>query len=479
MRRTAALLLLAAAPFAPAAVGGAVLLDTSLSFPGPPFLQGVDGLYYCSRPHGLSLPWVPLDLVGLPRPANSILQFGPAGLGALAFGQFVIHPGLSETHLVDFAKLWRSNASGAVLVSGEVIKQTNGGDGALFQLTLDGRLILSKVLKEQGDKLSFSEVVGVHVGSELAFVVNAVADADNDSLWTKFVIESSNQSATAHPLPAAEEPAGSCDMLPGPPARCAPRIFIVGAMKCGTNTLGTALAEHPAVVAPPFPGEPEYFYPYRHNNWTSSDYAAMFPDTDWTHNQTYDKSPAYLSSFRSALYIRKAVPRARIMIATCDPIARMWSHYWHMQSYETELAAFPVFRLPWDEFVKSVLSNSEEGGPLLRNGLYAPSISMWRHLFGGEAVHVWNREAYNADPGGTMAAVWAFLGLPPKAVDESVRAFEGHHESHPLTEMSETSRAALAEYYEGGAHSLAGLVRRSVGKERDREHYFEVTRGGR
>ena len=263
-------------------------------------------------------------------------------------------------------------------------------------------------------------------------------------------------------------------------------------MKCGTNTLGAALAEHPAIVTPHFQGEPEYFYPYRHKNWTATDYSNMFPDTDWTNNQTYDKSPSYLSSYRSALHIRKAVPRARILIATCDPIERMWSHYWHMQAYETELDAFPVFRLPWDEFIATVLADTGEGGPsLLRNGLFAPSISMWRHVFGSDQVHVWNREAYNADPAGIMGVAFEFLGLPPHRVEEGLRAFEGHHGAHPISEMSAASRAALGKYYEGGA-KLAGLVRRSAGaqmreeralekeqeKEVDRENYFSVTRQG-
>ena len=109
----------------------------------------------------------------------------------------------------------------------QVIKQTSGGDGALFQMSVDGRLVLGRVLKEQGERFAFSEVVSVQVGSEVAFSVNAVSNADNDSLWTRFIIETSNQTASVSPLPVQTEQ-GACDLLPGPPCKVRRRSARVG-----------------------------------------------------------------------------------------------------------------------------------------------------------------------------------------------------------------------------------------------------------
>ena len=106
---------------------------------------------------------------------------------------------------------------------------------------------------------------------------------------------------------------------------------------------------------------------------------------------------------------------------------------------------FPLFKLPFDEFVTAV--TREAGSGLLRNGLFPPQISLWRHVFGSERVHIWNREKYNADAQTTMNEAFQFLGIANFTVAGPVRAFEGHHEAHPVTDMSAASRAALVEYY--------------------------------
>ena len=102
----------------------------------------------------------------------------------------------------------------------------------------------------------------------------------------------------------------------------------------------------------------------------------------------------------------------------------------------------------------NVLS-TREGADILRNGLYGPPISMWRHVFGGEAVHVWNREEYDAAPAGVMEDVFAFLDVPRFEEVGQLHAFEGHHDSHPISEMSSASREALGAYYESGGAAVS------------------------
>jgi hypothetical protein len=188
-------------------------------------------------------------------------------------------------------------------------------------------------------------------------------------------------------------------------------------------------------------------------------YKAMFPPTDWLHNMTFDKSPSYLHSFLAAVRIRRAVPHAKIVVAICDPLQRLWSHYWHMQAFPNELAAFPEFRLPFDDFVHSLLHSPEHD--ILRSGQYALAIAKWRHMFGAENVHTWGRDQYEQGPQSVMDNLFAFLGLPSHRTRGAVVAFKGSS-AHPISQMSNASRALLTSFYAQGHHEFRNSDGRTI-----------------
>lgn len=167
---------------------------------------------------------------------------------------------------------------------------------------------------------------------------------------------------------------------------CGPKVLIIGAMKCGTNTLGQLVAKHPRIqVNRCRAGQPgctvENFQgsvaPFDHiwegNDFTHkifeanetrccawldhidtsggdiipdlekakedgtppkwlTDLATRLPWTDGVDTFAMDKSPSYLdiSQFPKAAKIAKHfLPNAKILATVCDPSLRLVSHYYH------------------------------------------------------------------------------------------------------------------------------------------------------
>ena len=245
-----------------------VFLESVAAFrPDETDRQGVDGWFYCSRIAGVQ-EWTPLDLANSRRVGTReapVIVFSQQGLSGAAVGAYLLHPGMNGNEAIEIAKVWRSNVSGSVFLTGDAVKSMQGGDGVRFEVNVDGRPLVSVSLYQKGENISFTETVDVKVGSEIVFSTNSLASDAFDAIWCRFTLTVTSDGLGAALPPPPPRYAGDCDLLPATPAspaKCAPRLFIVGAMKCGTNTLGKALAEHPAVSLPLMRGEPNYFYPY-------------------------------------------------------------------------------------------------------------------------------------------------------------------------------------------------------------------------
>ena len=127
-----------------------------------------------------------------------------------------------------------------------------------------------------------------------------------------------------------------------------PDFIIAGAMKSGTTSLHYILKQHSEVFIPD--GEVQLFSVddieqnpvfFRHlgNAWTNQSYDRFFNQyVDW-HRSLYDKAqthhvlgedaPSYLSSKKAIDRIKTHVPNVKIIVLLRDPVARVYSHYWH------------------------------------------------------------------------------------------------------------------------------------------------------
>ncbi|CAK0819207.1 unnamed protein product [Prorocentrum cordatum] len=165
---------------------------------------------------------------------------------------------------------------------------------------------------------------------------------------------------------------------------CGPQVIIIGgAMKCGSNSLGSLLQLHPWVkfhycrgqeCAPchdnatdcmeRFQGaskdgaerlwESNYFTHLTSLRSPPRDYegdegqhllAQQLPRVDGFHNLTVDKSPSYLDTHLLpdvAAHAKRLLPHAKVIFTLCDPAARLYAEYYHHLKWD-EKALYRFF----------------------------------------------------------------------------------------------------------------------------------------
>lgn len=182
-----------------------------------------------------------------------------------------------------------------------------------------------------------------------------------------------------------------------------PNLFLVGAMKAGTNTLHRLLDAHPDVFMSKKPKEPSWFA--GSNSGKSEDwYLGLFGEagdarylgeasTDYTRAPRLKGVPARIKAYS---------PDARILYIMRDPLDRALSHYWWDVQYSAEGRSF-----------KDAASRSRE----IRDvGHYAMQLAPYLDTFGREHVHVLTLESLTANAPAALAALWDFLDVAPADV---------------------------------------------------------------
>ena len=207
---------------------------------------------------------------------------------------------------------------------------------------------------------------------------------------------------------------------PYPPAQ-GPNLFVIGAAKCATSSLHGLLGGHPAVFMSPLK-EPGYFAdpdtgavetrpfarpdgttehrPYRN---ARADYLALFAGAAGARYRG-ESSTRYSMGHRypgTAGRIAAAAPDARVVYAVRDPVERTLSHYWWHVRHEGE-ARGPLAAVRDDPHYRETSH-------------YAARVRPYLDRFGPGRVYVLTAEDLGADPAGTLAGMFAWLGLPPHA----------------------------------------------------------------
>ncbi|MFN3958752.1 MAG: sulfotransferase family protein [Parvularculaceae bacterium] len=181
-----------------------------------------------------------------------------------------------------------------------------------------------------------------------------------------------------------------------------PNLFLVGAMKAGTNTLHRLLDAHPDVFMTRKPKEPSWIVG-SNSGKDESWYLGLFAeagDVRYLGEASTDNTRA--PRLKGAPEkIKRYSPEARILYIMRDPLDRALSHYWWDVQYSAEGRSF-----------KDAASRSRE---ILDVGNYAMQIAPYLEIFGRDRVHALTLETLTADAPATLKALWDFLDLP--AVD--------------------------------------------------------------
>ena len=227
----------------------------------------------------------------------------------------------------------------------------------------------------------------------------------------------------------------TCDeILPGV---CGPQIIIGGAMKCGTNTLGNLLAQHPRVKLRTceFPAwakglgrlkycndtfaqgrtvngkvvrvwESHYFTHRTANNpdaymdhgspnlkW----FANLIAHTDGQRDITFEKAPSYLDLHEHphvAEHIKRMLPHAKIIFSVCDPAERLFSEFNHVMKWEAadfrqrflEIGTQPP--RTFSEFISLLGEASDFCRPGTKTRPYCQAIRRQYHQKGAYAANI-------------------------------------------------------------------------------------------
>lgn len=174
-------------------------------------------------------------------------------------------------------------------------------------------------------------------------------------------------------------------------------FMMIGAQKCGTTSLATQLAAHPAIC---FCRDKEPGYFNRVQNWQAG--------LDGYH-ALYDPKPGQLCGEASTMYTFRPEheethrrlydynPELKLIYIMRDPVERMISHYSH-------------------NLVRSIVQEEPEAAlakdpTYLDRSRYAMQLAPYLDLFGRDQILLLIFEEYIADQTAALRAITQFLGI--------------------------------------------------------------------
>lgn len=198
-----------------------------------------------------------------------------------------------------------------------------------------------------------------------------------------------------------------------------PDFFIIGAMKSGTTTIHKLLSLHPDIFLPNrelfrydlddwyehpnFIGHPGMSKPiYRSGHPEPRhefDYSRFYPEADCENRLIGEDSTTYLASRLAPERLWQANPKAKIICALREPVARAWSNYWHLVQHGQATKSFErtLKRYPYE---------------LLERGCYASQIANYLEYFPREQIRFVLFEDLVEDPEACVNELVEWLGLP-------------------------------------------------------------------
>lgn len=214
---------------------------------------------------------------------------------------------------------------------------------------------------------------------------------------------------------------------------CGPRILIIGAMKCGTNTVGDLLLRHPRMKinrcldASQPECDSKHFMGGKRDFWEmhalthrfetdgmqwKANYAKILPQTNGVDSITVDKSPSYFNTeiFPGvAQRAKEILPNAKVVVSLCNPAERVYSEYHHNMKYlrknveaffehmgepmPSDFSSFVQLFSPDEAVCQRKPGYCEKfQRNYLRTGQYDVHLRVWREIFGNDNVLVLNME---------------------------------------------------------------------------------------
>jgi hypothetical protein len=178
--------------------------------------------------------------------------------------------------------------------------------------------------------------------------------------------------------------------------RTPPTIIGIGAQKCASSWVHSALGAHPEIGVSD-PKELDFFSYYfdRGYRWYETHFAHVADRP-----ARFESSPSYFYDPRTPDRVAAYAPGMKVLALLRDPVARAYSNHLH-------------------EIVKGHIppctfeAGMENNPVYVEQGRYATHLSRWLDAFPEGAVKVMFAEKIGRDPAGAAADLYRFVGVDP------------------------------------------------------------------
>ena len=232
-------------------------------------------------------------------------------------------------------------------------------------------------------------------------------------------------------------------------------FIVIGAQKAGTTSLWQYLRRHPLVAMPEYK-EASIFcmqpdrIPPTVERFMATAFEGAPPGARLGKVSTHYMAGAGRRIDLEGVvgWIARTFPDIRLIALLRDPIERAVSHYRMSlrRGFERRPLDLAVEQLLEPEGLAAGRGRATETNSYLAQGEYGRILGVYAARFGRERIHTEATAGLDADPGGVLDRVLAFLGLPPGFRPEGLGV--RHHVGGNGRRVDAEGEAQLREFME-------------------------------
>jgi len=250
-----------------------------------------------------------------------------------------------------------------------------------------------------------------------------------------------------------------------------PNFLIIGAARCATTSLYSALQTHPDVYLPLNKRPEPHFFLKEAEYARGLGYYEQRHFADWKGERAVgEASTSYVLGPAVPTRVADALPGVRLLCLLRHPVDRAFSGYWHTIASGLET-------LPFEEAIAQEHARklAHAGTPLgeiapfayVERGLYHQQLRRWFAVFDRSRMKIVLFEDFLAEPQRTLADVASFLDVDPGALPPRQLAMENMSAAQGAR-MPPALYRALAERFSDDVIALEKLI------DRDLRHWRAV-----
>lgn len=231
-----------------------------------------------------------------------------------------------------------------------------------------------------------------------------------------------------------------------------PTFLGIGAPKAATTWLSLCLDEHPDVYVAPVK-ETDFFRRFTVDQIDA--YEAHF-DGATDESAIGEITTIYLNVPHVAPRVHEALPDARLFVSLRNPMDQVYSYFWHLERQNMHDRSRPnpdTFEAALDQYADLLLGPAH----------YGQHIDRWLQYYDRSQLHILLYDDVKSDPAGTLASLYAFLGVDPSFRPASLRN-DGASARRGTSPRSPLWNRVYLGLYDALVNYVYGPIKRAAGE---------------